>query len=100
MICQSMSHQVNLLQALGGMTLGSHTLNHHRVYIAIVRSMHDYAAAAWHPGCQLPPPANLREYSYGRPEPSLAWSAVPKLKQSLRNPSYPLFQRVSKPFSS
>ena len=50
-----------------------------------------------HLGCHLPPAANLRKLSWRRPEPSSALSALPQLKQSSRNPSCYLFQRVSKP---
>ena len=49
-----------------------------------------------HLGCQLLPPANLRKSSWWLPEPSPALSALLQLKQSSWNPSYPLFQRVSK----
>ena len=53
-----------------------------------------------HIGCQLPPPANLRKFSWRRPEPSPALSTLPQLKQSSRNPCCPLYQRVSKPSPS
>ena len=70
---------------------------------SVVRSTSRYCVACLrmqpqtgHLGCQ-PPAANMREHSWRRPEPSLASSALPQPKQSWRRPSYPLFQRVSKP---
>ena len=48
-LCQSMSGRFNFLRALGGSILGWHTSDCRQVYIAIVRSMLEYAAAAWEP---------------------------------------------------
>ena len=45
--CQLMFRRINLLRALGGMTWGLYTSDHHQVYIAVVCSMLEYAAAAW-----------------------------------------------------
>ena len=53
-----------------------------------------------HLGCQLPPPANMRKFSWRRPEPSPALSALPQLKKSSQNPSCPLLQCISKPSAS
>ena len=49
--------------------------------------------------CHLPPPANLRKFSWSRPEPSHACRSTPD-EAVLANPSRPLFQRVSKPSPS
>ena len=51
-------------------------------------------------GYHLPPPSNSRKSSWRRQEPSPSSSAIPKLKQSSRSSSYPLFQRISKPSPS
>ena len=48
-LCQSMSGRFNLPHALGCTTWGWHTQDCRQVYIAIVCSMHEYAAAAWAP---------------------------------------------------
>ena len=49
MVCQSISDRFNILCALGGTTWGWHTSYCHYVYIAIVRGMFEYTAAAWAP---------------------------------------------------
>ena len=41
-----------------------------------------------------------RVWSWKRPEPSPAWSALPQLKQSSQSPGCHLFQRISKPYPS
>ena len=48
-LCQSMSSGFNLHRALGGTTWGWHASDCRKIYIAIVRSMLKYAAAAWEP---------------------------------------------------
>ena len=45
-LCQSMSGRFNLLRAVGGTTWGWHTSDWRQVYIAIMRNMLVYAAAA------------------------------------------------------
>ena len=71
-------------RALRGTSGGLHTSNSSLVYIAIVRSMLEYAAAAWTPW--LSPPTSLRKFSWWRPEPLPAFSFQPHLKQFPRNP--------------
>ena len=46
-LCQSMPGRLNLLRAVEGTTWGWHTLDCCQVYIAIMRRMLEYAAAAW-----------------------------------------------------
>ena len=75
--------------ALGGMTWGWLTLDHHQVYITVVRSMFEYVA--WAPWLSA-------TITHESPEPTPDSSPLPQLKQSSQNPSCPLFQRVSKPF--
>ena len=48
-LCQSMSGRINLLRALGGTTWGWQTLDCRHVYVAVVRGVLEYAAAAWEP---------------------------------------------------
>ena len=48
-LCQWMSDHFNVLRAMRGTTRGWHTSDCRQVYIAIVRRMHEYAAAAWAP---------------------------------------------------
>ena len=48
-LCQSVSSRLNLYHAPGGTTWGWHTSDRRQVYIVIVRSMLEYAAASWPP---------------------------------------------------
>ena len=48
-LCQMTSGRINLLLVLGGATWGWHISDSRQVYIAVVRSMLEYATVAWAP---------------------------------------------------
>ena len=48
-ICQSMSRRNNTFRPLACLNCGWHTSDHRQVNIAVVRSVLEYAAAAWLP---------------------------------------------------
>ena len=56
---QSMSSLINLLRALGGTTCRWHTPDRCQVYIAVVRSVIEYAIAAWAPWLSATAPISL-----------------------------------------